>query len=265
VASKPQLDEIRIFGSPRTESPEIRTVEAAAKAAEGSADSKILVPETLENPHPVARATLQRLKSQKPNEYGCLVCAGSDIFSVSVSPTQLDRALRILNAIVRASEERGFLVQKGETSGYLQVDTERINFSLYEKIDRIPHQQTPAEAVRAAKERKSSPTLSEYRPWWQPQWDYRPSGRLILELVQRTITLVCAEFFATANGSALRTCLTISSRQLWFIPQPRRSAGRRTTEGTGSGERESNAESNISSKSRGTRNGGRSSPTKSRP
>jgi hypothetical protein len=66
AASKPQLDEIRIYGSPRNESPEIRTVEAAAKAAEGSADSKIVVPETLEKPHPVVKAALQKLKSSGP-------------------------------------------------------------------------------------------------------------------------------------------------------------------------------------------------------
>jgi hypothetical protein len=184
AVSKPHLEEIRIYGSARAESPEIRTAEEAAKTAEASTDQKIVVAETLENPHPVVRATVQKLKSQRPNEHGCLFCASADIFSVSVSPAQLDRALRILNAIVRASEERGFLVQKGETSAYLEVNSERINFSLCEKIDRIPHEQTPAEAVRAAKERKHSPSLSESRPWWQPQWDYRPSGRLNLELAE---------------------------------------------------------------------------------
>jgi hypothetical protein len=161
AASKPQLDQIRIYGSPRAESSEIRTVEAAAKTAEARTDRKIVVPETLENPHPVVRATLQKLRSQKPNDRGCLFCAGPDIFRVSVSPSQLDRALRILNAFTRASEERGFLVQKGENSASLEVNGERINLSLHERIDRILHVQTPAEAIRAAKERKQSRILDE--------------------------------------------------------------------------------------------------------
>jgi hypothetical protein len=75
AVSKPHLEEIRIYGSARAESPEIRTAEEAAKTAEASTDQKIVVAETLENPHPVVRATVQKLKSQT------VLCESSTLLS----------------------------------------------------------------------------------------------------------------------------------------------------------------------------------------
>jgi hypothetical protein len=83
--SKPQLDEIRIYGSPRAESSETDPVESTSTARDGHTDRKIVVAETLENTHSVVMATFQKLKNRKPDDHGRLSCEGSGLFSVSVS------------------------------------------------------------------------------------------------------------------------------------------------------------------------------------
>jgi hypothetical protein len=65
------------------------------------------------------------------------------------------------------------------------VNGEQLEFLLREKIDRAPHQQTPAETARAQREKKRWPSAGEIRPWWLPQWDYSASGKLMLELEER--------------------------------------------------------------------------------
>ena len=149
---------------------------------ESAADRKIIVSPRLVDLHPIAQATLQRLRKAKANDHGVVASFGPDLFSVAVSPSQVDRSIRILNAVARASAERGFSVERGKNSACLLVNGEQLEFFLSEKINREPHKDTPAETARAEREKKRWPSDLEYRPWWIPQWDYSPSGKLVLEL-----------------------------------------------------------------------------------
>jgi hypothetical protein len=65
------------------------------------------------------------------------------------------------------------------------VNDEQLEFLLSEKINREPHKETPAERARAEREKKRWPSDLAYRPWWMPQWDYSPSGLLVLELEEK--------------------------------------------------------------------------------
>lgn len=186
LPSRQELEEIRIFGSSYARvKPEIREAERDAKAMESAADRKIIVGKRLDDLHPVAQATLQRLRKAEANDHGVVASFGPDLFSVAVSPSQVDRSIRILNAIARASTERGFSVERGKNSACLLVNGEQLEFFLSEKINREPHKETPAEAARAEREKKRWPRDLEYRPWWMPQWDYSPSGLLVLELEEQ--------------------------------------------------------------------------------
>jgi hypothetical protein len=183
LPSRPELEDIRIFGSSHSRvKPEIREAEREAKAMESAADRKILVSQRLVDLHPIAQATLQRLRKEKANDHGVVASFGPDLFSVAVSPSQVDRSIRILNAVARASAERGFSVERGKNSACLLVNGEQLEFLLNEKINREPHKETPAEKARAEREKKRWPSDLAYRPWWMPQWDYSPSGLLVLEL-----------------------------------------------------------------------------------
>ncbi len=186
LPSRPELEEIRIFGSSYARvKPEIREAERDAKAIESPADRKIIVSQRLDDLHPVAQATLQRLRKAKANDHGVVASFGPDLFRVAVSPAQVDRSIRILNAIARAAAERGMSVERGKDSACLLVNGERIEFLLSEKINREPHKVTPAETTRAEREKRRWPSDLEYRPWWMPQWDYFPSGMLVLELEEQ--------------------------------------------------------------------------------
>ena len=65
------------------------------------------------------------------------------------------------------------------------MNGEQLEFLLNEKINREPHKVTPAETTRAEREKRRWPSDLEYRPWWMPQWDYSPSGMLVLELEEQ--------------------------------------------------------------------------------
>jgi hypothetical protein len=183
LPSRPELEAIRIYGSFHARlKPEIRQAELEAKAIESAAERKIVVGQRLVDLHPIAQATLQRLRKEKANDHGVVASFGPDLFSVAVSPSQVDRSIRILNAVARASTERGFSVERGKNSACLMVNGGQLEFLLSEKINRELHKETPAETTRAEREKKRWPSDLAYRPWWMPQWDYSPSGLLVLEL-----------------------------------------------------------------------------------
>ena len=130
LPSRPELEEIRIFGSSYARvKPEIREAERDAKAIESAADRKIIVNQRLDDLHPVAQATLQRLRKAKANNHGVVASFGPDLFRVAVSPVQVDRSIRILNAMARAAAERGMSVERGKDSACLLVNGERTRIS----------------------------------------------------------------------------------------------------------------------------------------
>jgi hypothetical protein len=139
LPSRPELEEIRIFGSSYARvKPEIREAERDAKAMESAADRKVIVSQRLDDLHPVAQATLQGLRKAKANDHGVVTSFGPDLFSVAVSPSQVDRSIRILNAVARASAERGFSVERGKKSACLLVNGEQLEFLLSEKSTANP-------------------------------------------------------------------------------------------------------------------------------
>jgi hypothetical protein len=77
LPSRPELEQIRIYGSPRDQlKPEMREAEQNARTAESAADRKIIVTARLDDLHPVAQATLQGLRRAKPDEYGVVASLG---------------------------------------------------------------------------------------------------------------------------------------------------------------------------------------------
>jgi hypothetical protein len=164
--------------------PEIREAELDAKAMESAADRKIIVSPRLVDLHPVAEATLQKLRKAKANDNGLVASFGPDLFRVAVSPSRVDRSIRILNAVARACAERGFFGWARQL-GMLASERWATRISPQRKINREPHKEMPAEKARAEREKNRWPSDLAYRPWWMPQWDYFPSGMLVLELEEQ--------------------------------------------------------------------------------
>ena len=87
-----------------------------------------------------------------------------------VSRQQLPRALRIMNALFLALEDRGYVVSWPTKDGErlkVNVEGESVAVSMQEVLDSERHVLTPAE---------------EKHPWMAPKWNYKLIGRLRLSI-----------------------------------------------------------------------------------
>lgn len=138
-------------------------------------EKKIVVPGRLERPHVLVGETLARLrKKSRLDDYGMLsLCIRGSY--VRVSPNGLDRAMRILDTLVKELESKGFCfkIDSDHISGsYLDIFGERITFSLTENARRIAHVLTADE-----KARQKTDSL-----WYVKRYDYLPTGSLSLNI-----------------------------------------------------------------------------------
>ena len=136
-------------------------------------ENRIHVSASLSAPHPFVRATAERAKGRKPDKYGRISLQGKDSLDIHVSPTSISRALRVMNALIKASETRGMRISAGNAPGFetrIFVRGEEIAIGIYESSNRVPHAMTPEE--KREKEKYGRDPYEKY--------DYHPSGKLSL-------------------------------------------------------------------------------------
>jgi hypothetical protein len=133
----------------------------------------ITVPEDLRSAHPLVRR--QRQAMDKASLDKGAVCMGyrEAIFNMSVSRTQQPRALRILDALVKALEQRGCSFKKADESENqtLVVGEDNVAFRLAEEIRK--------EKDEAASER--SKARGDY--FWE-KWNYVQTGKLRFSILE---------------------------------------------------------------------------------
>ena len=61
---------------------------------------KVIVKQTLSNPHPIIAKTRDWLKSRKPDEYG-MIHSGNDCVDIRISPNNYKEVLRVLDALFK--------------------------------------------------------------------------------------------------------------------------------------------------------------------
>lgn len=140
--------------------------ELAAVAAEVPASVRI--PQQLS--HALALKTEKLLASGKESDNKLLVPKTGTAAHLVVSRQQLPRALRIMNALFLAVEERGYVVSWPKKEGErltVSVEGESVAVSMQEILDSERHVLTPVE---------------EEHPWRAPKWDYKLTGRLRLSI-----------------------------------------------------------------------------------
>jgi hypothetical protein len=170
----------------------------------------IPVPEELVDPHPVVAATGKALMRGKVDEWGT-IRPKRRCLNLTVSPEALDRALRILQALIGAIEARGGTVSyttEGPESTVVEVLGEKVSFSIEEAVSRTPREPTPTEKRKM-----------ERYSWGRQEelYTYTPTGRLTLQIHQRVAERVrlrwsdsqtrpldyhLADFVATVIGTA---------------------------------------------------------------
>ncbi len=155
-------------------------------AAESRAENAITVSSELNRPHELVKATKSALGASKPGKYGRLHPHGEDALNMVVGPQSVARALRILDALVKALERRGYAVRVGRKYGKLHsivdVDGEEIEFDLTEMSRRGERELEATEKDRWKYGLRRSAGLSTTEPVFEP------SGQLVLAIQSYSFT-----------------------------------------------------------------------------
>ena len=133
-------------------------------------DYDIQIPEDLHGCHPIITKTRQaqfyRPKLTEPYSAPEPILG---ILNLRVSKSALPRALRLLEAIIRAAEKAGWAVEgKNEKQGFrIKIADDPVSFSMVEQTDRI-----------------ELPSTKEEKAWsyWKLKFKYEDSGRLTLQI-----------------------------------------------------------------------------------
>jgi hypothetical protein len=149
----------------------IRSVAAKRAARERRANlveqelSTIVVADVLTDPHPLVAHTIKALRRLKPNREGVLPRAATvDYLDVRVTLGTVDRAMLILDALIKALDERdveiSIDVQSKTTSTRAHVLGEMIPFHIDEHLEQVEVEE-------------------QKRPSHQHEWTPRPEKRTV--------------------------------------------------------------------------------------
>ena len=94
----------------------------------------IVVPKTLRNPHPFIQQSKEILELCQPNEIGIIEPKNKNCFDIRVSKKSLARALRIMNALIKALLERGFEIFQEEGALKVEIDNEQLGVGISEEV-----------------------------------------------------------------------------------------------------------------------------------
>jgi hypothetical protein len=120
------------------------------------------------------------LRAGKKDHSGLLMPRAKDRLDIRVTPAGLDRALRIMDAFVKAADARGYTLDITGDPSTTRINClgEMMAIRLEEQIRRLPHTLTAKEEAYKLLHHWSN----------APQWDYQPTGILSLGLVDIAAT-----------------------------------------------------------------------------
>ncbi len=168
-----------------------------ASQLKGETPEKIPVPTVVEEPHRLIQKTQVALEKGKADEKGIVQPRNKICLDIAVTRDQVERACRVMDALVKALEARGYPVTvagdpKAKTT--VNIDGESFEFGIDEKISRSDHLPTKEERARYGK---------SY--WMMPKYDYEPTGLLCLRI--RNAPYGCRQQWADGKRQKIEDCL----------------------------------------------------------
>ena len=163
-------------------------LEARVAAKQGErrireAAGAVVVPPTLEDPHPLVKAAEKRLKQRDGwnNETG-LRAAPAEVIDIEVTRSTLNRALLLVDTLIKELGKQAIAVRIDPQANktFLDVEDTPIVLTVTEYVKRTAHQETPRE--KRARERYWHRPLgvpSEDYPVI-PRFDFHPTGQLTI-------------------------------------------------------------------------------------
>jgi hypothetical protein len=160
-----------------------RVRDAVQQTRESQAN--ICVPVELVDPHPLVRAAAARLKRRNGWDHPAGVrSAAKEVLDLQVTRKTLDRALRLMDALLKSLEPNGFMarVEAEEGQTLLVGGGTTLMISIVEQVTRTSHTPTRAE-VRARDRYYDSFRVGARGEYPRiPQFDWHPTGRLTLTM-----------------------------------------------------------------------------------
>jgi hypothetical protein len=159
------------------ESFQLQNPEILAKIeAEGQVNNRISITKDLRNAHPLTSRTRQILEKAKPDDYGRLRTTWEQRdqprLDLRVSKGTLHRALLIMDALLKALEERGCSVEiskKEDMSTQIVIGEQKVRVYIWENAD------------RRERSEKELAEIKKRSPSWMStgRWVFTPSGKLM--------------------------------------------------------------------------------------
>jgi len=159
-----QVLDVALIGQPKTKAPPVPKPQ----------QNPIKVPQSLQNPHPLVAATLDAAK-KRTVDHGRLVLDSKSL-DIRVSPDSIGRALRLMNALIKASEKGGYtwaISGEGNTTVAWQGESMRVD--LKERLVRREKPRVPAPAP------KRRGAWAPYVPSW-PTYEWIATSELTLHV-----------------------------------------------------------------------------------
>ncbi|CAN7521967.1 hypothetical protein LJR090_004347 [Bosea sp. LjRoot90] len=153
----------------------------------------------VDKPYPALLQVAAVLRTAKPDKNGVVFARGADIPSTSVGQASVERAIFVLDAIIRDLERRGIGIKlSGQWFSATQGE-ESVDFKLPEKIAKVKHVPTAADLQAEAQRLRSGG--SDYGRYWSkayPEYDYLLSK---YETEERRLDV--AEYIAIARAMSV--------------------------------------------------------------
>lgn len=150
-------------------SPDDRTARAEKVETDATAEQlKIPVLGVLQSPHPLIERTMRSLQAAKPDEAGICHVRAKGCLDVYVAKNNIDRAMRIMDALLKSLIARGVKVwvnvpEYGPSTTYAETDAEKVELRLNETTKKRPAQLTRRRSVRMRSTCTSSLTKTSSR------------------------------------------------------------------------------------------------------
>jgi hypothetical protein len=134
-----------------------------------------------ERVHECTKRTKSALHQAEPNQYGALVSGGVGVASIRVAPETVDRALAILNTLIRSVERLGHSISLLTSPAALLINGTLVPVVIFEQFNRCDEPADAAEMKRRHTYERKYPKFFR-RMDLQGGWTHRPSGKLTIML-----------------------------------------------------------------------------------
>jgi hypothetical protein len=168
--------------------------------AEKLPENKITVPPSLDSPHPLIVMTPKSLMGAKVDDRGLKQPRARGCLDIHVGQDSIDRAMLIMDTLVKAVETRGFdisVAKEPPFSTSVSVMDEVIKIAFIEELDRTERKLTAAQMKE-----------KEKHSWMysRQEYDYSPNGLLSLR-IKNDDSLNTRKTWSDGRRQRLEDCL----------------------------------------------------------